>query len=317
MAVYDNEVDTQRPCPISGSHKALVVCERDRHKKSLRNVINKESGLIYVDPVPFKNTEKFYQNEYRKSYKGVLTPKSKHVYRAGGVALRRYSRIKNLINPTSVCLDAGSSSGEFVYLMGKRGHDTQGVEANLPYAEYSQAEFKIPVTICPFSQFHSKKRFDLITMFHVLEHLENPIKDLKHLGKYLKPKGRFIIEVPNILYPNMSFSNKWHPGHLFSYTKDTLPLVMKVAGFDLVKCNTLEDGGNLWGEFAKSNYEHGERICQADGQAIIKELYDKKLNYYLRMGNFLKFIPKIISQLQEYLKAKNKRGSIILDELYH
>ena len=46
-----------------------------------------ESGLIYVDPVPFKNTEEFYKTDYRKSYKGVHSPKPKHVYRAGNVAL--------------------------------------------------------------------------------------------------------------------------------------------------------------------------------------------------------------------------------------
>ena len=117
MAVFINEVDAHRPCPISGSRKALVITEKDRHKKPLRNVINKESGLIYVDPVPFENTEEFYKTEYRKSYKGVHLPKAKHVYRAGKVALNRFSRIEPLITDSSVCLDAGSSSGEFVYLL--------------------------------------------------------------------------------------------------------------------------------------------------------------------------------------------------------
>ena len=68
----------------------------------------------------------------------------------------------------------------------------------MPYAEYSQAELKIPVTISPFSQFQPEQKFDLITMFHVLEHLENPVLDLAHLGQFLNPGGHFIIEVPNI-----------------------------------------------------------------------------------------------------------------------
>ena len=64
-------------------------------RESLRNVLCEESGLIYVDPVPFENTEEFYQTEYRKSYKGVHEPKSKHVYRAGKIALERMSRISS------------------------------------------------------------------------------------------------------------------------------------------------------------------------------------------------------------------------------
>ena len=78
--------------------------------------MNLKSGLI-VDPVPFENTELFYQNDYRKSYKGVHQPKPKHVYRAGKVALARYERLKKLLQKLAKCLDAGSSSGEFVYLL--------------------------------------------------------------------------------------------------------------------------------------------------------------------------------------------------------
>ena len=177
--------------------------------------MNLKSGLIYVDPVPFENTELFYQNDYRKSYKGVHQPKPKHVYRAGKVALARYERLKILLPKTAKCLDAGSSSGEFVYLLQSRGHLSQGVEANIPYAEYSKAELEIPVSVSPFSEFSTDEKFDLITMFHVLEHLEHPIRDLTHLKKFLKPNGYIVIEVPNILYPDMAFSHKWHPSICF------------------------------------------------------------------------------------------------------
>ena len=52
-----------------------------------------ESGLIYVDPVPFENTEEFYKTDYRKSYKGVHSPKPKHVYRAAKIAQQRLSSL--------------------------------------------------------------------------------------------------------------------------------------------------------------------------------------------------------------------------------
>ena len=57
-------------------------------------------------------------------------------------------------------------------------------------------------------------------MFHVLEHLENPVRDLRHLAESLRIGGKMVIEVPNILYPNMAFSNKWHPGHLFLHKRE-------------------------------------------------------------------------------------------------
>ena len=41
------------------------------------------------------------------------------------------------------------------------------------------------------------KKFDVITMFHVLEHLPNQVDTLKQLKKLLKPKGNIIIEIPH------------------------------------------------------------------------------------------------------------------------
>jgi 2-polyprenyl-3-methyl-5-hydroxy-6-metoxy-1,4-benzoquinol methylase len=242
-------IKASRPCPISGTSDAYEVCSRDRHGQPLRNIISADSGLIYVDPVPFENTEEFYKTEYRKSYKGVHQPKPKHVYRAGNVALQRFSRLSKLLPKGASCLDAGSSSGEFVYLLKKRGFDAQGVEANIPYAEYSKKEHGISVSISPFSEYQTDEKFDLITMFHVLEHLENPVRDLSCLAGFLKPDGKLVIEVPNILYPDMAFSHKWHPGHLFSFTDQSLSMLLEKSGFKVISCHPIGDKGQLVGYF--------------------------------------------------------------------
>lgn len=309
-------VMTNSSCPISGTRKAIVVCDKDRHGKPLRNVINVDSGLIFVDPVPFENTEEFYKSEYRKSYKGVHCPKPKHVYRAGKIALERFERVNQLVPDNATTLDAGSSSGEFVYLLQKRGYKAKGIEANKPYAEYSRSELEVDISIQPFSQYLSDEEFDLITMFHVLEHLEHPARDLRKLAERLKPDGHFVIEVPNILYRDMSFNHKWHPGHLFSYTAETLPLLMRTVGFDTVRCSVLGDGGNLWGEFVKTNSVTAEHKLRVNPVETLSRLRRDRFLYYCRMRNFLKFIPKILRQIHEKIKSRNKNGRSILDKLY-
>ena len=311
-------VKTSRACPISNCKDAFLVAEKDRHGAPLRNVMGKDSGLIFVDPVPFENTEEFYKTEYRKSYKGVHRPKPKHIYRAGLVALERYERIKNFISKDAACLDAGSSSGEFVYLLKSRGYRAEGAEANEPYAEYSRSELDISVSILPFSKFKEEQQFDLITMFHVLEHLEHPIRDLTHLAKCLKPNGKFVIEVPNILYSDMAFSHKWHPGHLFSYTKNTLPLLMMKAGLETISCSPIGDGGNLWGVFQKWGGQPNS--CSGstnfDPSDDLRALRRGARSYYLNPKNYLKFIPKTLKQLREKPESRLRSGIEILDELY-
>jgi len=317
MSTPATMIQATRACPISDSKDAYEICSRDRHGKALRNIISANSGLIYVDPVPFENTEEFYKTEYRKSYKGVLNPKPKHIYRAGKVAMHRFSRLNKYLSKGAQCLDAGSSSGEFVYLLKMEGLDVQGVEANIPYAEYSKAELDIDVNISPFSEFQSEDKFDLITMFHVLEHLENPVRDLSYLGGFLKPGGKLVIEVPNILYPNMAFSHKWHPGHLFSFTDKTLSLLLGMAGFKTISCSPIGDGGNLWGVFERLEELGDISIMQSTNfTQIYYQLLKGKWSYRFNISNYFKFVPKILKQFAEKSSSKEKSGRDILDNLY-
>ena len=319
MSMPATMIQATRACPISGSKDAYEVCSKDRHGKPLRNIISANSGLIYVDPVPFENTEEFYKTEYRKSYKCVHRPKPKHVYRAGKVAMGRFSRLSKYLPEGAQCLDAGSSSGEFVYLLNQRSFRAQGVEANLPYAEYSESELNLSVSKSPFSEFKTEEKFDLITMFHVLEHLENPVRDLSHLGQFLKPEGKLVIEVPNILYPDMAFSHKWHPGHLFSFTDQTLSLLLEKAGFSTISCAPIGDGGNLWGVFEISEGGHSKQSIESQRSLCVSNLHELekgKMDYKLNIINYFKFIPKLLNQLVEKKFANPKSGKEILDQLY-
>jgi len=316
MAVFDNEVDAQRPCPISGSHKALVVCERDRHKKPLRNVINMESGLIYVDPVPFKNTEEFYKNEYRKSYKGVHEPKPKHIYRAGKNAIERLDKIKHILHPSSKILDAGSSSGEFVYLAKKQGHRAFGLEANIPYAEFSIKSLEIEVTNAAFSQYKGGNDFDCITLFHVLEHLEYPLRDLTHLSQCLKPGGFIVIEVPNIAYNNMALHHKWHPGHLYSFTATTLNALFETLGFTALECIEVGNGANVFGVFRKTDDKVTTQVAnKAKAEDFLADLTNANQAYYRNPLTYIKPMPKLLRNIHEKYKSYNKSPKIILDHL--
>ena len=52
---------------------------------------------------------------------------------------------------------------------------------------YQEAEFE-------------KESFDLVTLFQVLEHLADPVEDIRSMSEFLKPDGLFVIEVPDILF---------------------------------------------------------------------------------------------------------------------
>ena len=309
-------VEANRPCPISGTNEALEVYAVDRHGKDLRNVINKASGLIYVDPVPFKNTEAFYRTEYRKSYKGVLTPKPKHIYRAGKNALKRLKLLEPILKPEARILDAGSSSGEFVYLSAKKGYISSGLEANVPYAEFSKQALGIEVTNNAFSEFSTETTYDCITLFHVLEHLEHPKRDLLHLSKNLQVGGIIAIEVPNIAYHKMALKHKWHPGHLYSYTPATLAALLQSLGFEIVQCEKVDKDANVFGVFKKNQNPKPVSLPQEiQARAHVERLRKDNFIYYCNLLTYIKPIPKLIKNFQEKCAANRKSPIEILDSL--
>lgn len=307
---------TSRPCPISGTHEAFLVSNADRHGKDLRNVINIDSGLIYVDPVPFENTEKFYKNEYRKSYKGIHQPKPKHIYRAGKNAISRLKKIEHVLKPNSKILDAGSSSGEFVYLAEKKGHRAYGLEANIPYAEFSKRALEIEVTNATFSEYNGENDFDFVTLFHVLEHLEHPKRDLIHLSECLKTGSCMVIEVPNIAYKRMALSHKWHPGHLYSYTITTLTALLETLGFATVECTEVGKGANIFGIFRKTDSGAATQTVSKDtSKDLLSNLKKANLAYYCNLFTYFKPFPKLLKNIQEKSASSNKSPKAILDQL--
>ena len=182
---------------------------------------------------------------------------------------------------------------------------------------FGKKELGIDVDAKAFSEFKSELKFDAITMFHVLEHLENPISTLEHLSSFLKPDGFLIIEVPNILYPSMSFIQKWHPGHLFSYCTETLAKIAEGISMEVVLCETISDGGNIFSVLKKSPIVNPEQpLTKFIPEDKLKLLLVQKKDIFFKVTTYLKFMLKIKKSVTEWIKTKSKSPKAILDEIY-
>ena len=267
------------------------------------------------------NVEQYYKLTYRQRYKCSLRPQRRHVLRAARCALHRFKRIapelKQMGRSQLRTLDAGASSGEFVFLMKKLGHIASGIEANHGYAMHAIEELGLDVANCTFSEFsHTPETFDLITLFHVLEHLEFPIEELRRLAGYLKNDGLLVIEVPNILHTQMKFSRKWHEAHLFGFSIETLETTAARAGLTAVRCGTIEDGGNLFAVFKKGpemSPEDASRRLDGHFENAIQQLrHNSNLRYYAQSSTWLKIPRKLRVHLEEMSTANSFSNSLTL-----
>ena len=103
---------------------------------------------------------------------------------------------------TKSILDIGSGSGFFLKRAKEKGWTVTGVEPNYFAAKYSE-KIGIPVITDFFQNIDIKnmKKYDVINLFDVLEHVRNPTELLKKCHRLLKSRGIIVIEVPNDYNP--------------------------------------------------------------------------------------------------------------------
>jgi 2-polyprenyl-3-methyl-5-hydroxy-6-metoxy-1,4-benzoquinol methylase len=236
-------------CNLCGGHEVRELSRRSRSGQPLRTVACIACGLVWSDPRPH-DARRFYEDEYRLAYKHTFEPKPKHVLRAGKVALARLRAIEPYLRPASRVLDVGSGGGEFAYLLQSRGHDVLGVEPNRGYADYAAREYGLHIERGFIDDVAlPAANFDLITIWHVLEHTEHPAAVLARLRSALKPGGVLIVEVPNVEATCQAPRSTFHEAHLYNFNRATLARMAERAGLEPLALSLSADGGNIFAAF--------------------------------------------------------------------
>lgn len=315
--VPGSPVIAARPCPLCEDREAIVVAERDRHGAPLRNVIAAKSGLIRVDPLPVQDLAKFYREDYRVAYKQTLVPKPKHLLRAGRVALARHGHSGRLAKAGMRTLDIGAGGGEWVYLMKTLGCEAFGIEPNTGYGSFAKDQYGVDVALGMYQEAaFEAESFDLLSLFQVLEHLADPVEDLRAMSRLLKNGGLFLIEVPDILFPGMRFGHKWHEGHLFGFDALTLEAVAAKAGLKRRFVEVLP--GNLFGVFEKSGDE-SLPIPDLSGHCEFAKsaLEHAKLQYWSLPETYTKVPRRLAKRIGEkWVSSREPNPRAILDRVY-
>ncbi len=235
-------------CYLCGSTSStpFIEAEDDLGGKAgrFRFVRCNQCSLTYQSPrLSFEHIGAYYDDEYiahrKKTDWGVLTPlyewaMSKHD-RNKLALVNRYLPL----NSDRKILDIGCGSGSFLSMATKlHGVNASGIDlkdlSSLPWMH--ELDFRSGTLA---SQDFEPRSFDLITMWHFLEHDYDPVETLAKARDLLAPQGRLIIEVPNL--DSLSFNlyrNRWPglqaPQHTLLLDMKTLPALVSRAGFKVV-----------------------------------------------------------------------------------
>lgn len=131
-------------------------------------------------------------------------------------------------------LDIGCAWGFFLDRCKQRGWEVCGVELSHVEADYARRRFGLEVFNGALGDARFPGRhFDVVTLWHVFEHIHDPLATLAEIRRILKPGGVVVIAVPTpISAPDYVFDSV--PLHLFYFNESTLVRALRLAGFRVI-----------------------------------------------------------------------------------
>ncbi len=225
-------------CPLCSSSSARTLfIARDRlvgRPGEFPVVRCTSCGLVFLRPRPSSSVlGSFYPDTY---YPLDQQPSREAFAVAEGLLARviEWGRRQRLQVPS--ILDIGCGTGLFLHLAHEAGLYVRGIELSDSAVEYARARYGLDVHHGTLKNAElPDESFDIVTMWHVLEHLPNPVEALRRVARVLRPGGLLLLGVPNIdSIEARIFGRRWFsldaPRHLSHFTPHTLAAVLNAAG---------------------------------------------------------------------------------------
>lgn len=199
-------------------------------------------ALAYrVDPSKEEEIKNYYRHHYRPApnIMNLITTGHKRAYIE--LFLKEFLATKTnaIIHRPMVCGDVGCATGYIPHWLRSIGHKATACELTMTYRRFAEHFYGVPVT----EELETKHRYDLITIYHVLEHLMEPDKKLAHYVSLLAPGGHILVSVPEWLDTleessgslSAEFSHLFHKDHINVFTSNSIKNLFNHAGLEIVK----------------------------------------------------------------------------------
>jgi len=200
----------------------------------------KELDMFQTIPQPAeKDLAKYYASDayisHTASKRNVLE-KVYHLVRAF-MLKRKYKLVVNNTKAHGALLDIGCGTGDFLMEVKKQGWDTLGVEPNLKARSLAREKGLQVYDALRLEQMPPNS-FDVITLWHVLEHLPNLDAQINIIKNLLKPDGLLVIAVPNFnSFDARYYKAQWAaydvPRHLWHFSKTAIRRLFQPHGLQV------------------------------------------------------------------------------------
>jgi 2-polyprenyl-3-methyl-5-hydroxy-6-metoxy-1,4-benzoquinol methylase len=236
---------TIQKCPVCGnSSLSLFLTTKDYFLTQSSFTIDQcnSCGFVFTNPIPFlSDLPKYYDSPEYLSHTANSFGFTSQIYKIFRNAnIRNKFRIVNRYAKEKTILDIGCGTGELLHYFQKMGWKVQGVEPNESARKFAQKNYNIPVLNEDSLAEIDEESFDIISMWHVLEHVPDLNGRMIQLKKLVKKEGILIIALPNLNAPDaIKYGPHWAgldvPRHLYHFTEDSFRLLLEKHQMELLE----------------------------------------------------------------------------------
>jgi 2-polyprenyl-3-methyl-5-hydroxy-6-metoxy-1,4-benzoquinol methylase len=224
---------------FSEDHRFITVKDFSVSGESFSLLLNEEYQLLKTHPQPTLDRLGMYYefDDYISHTDGKRTLFEKMYHFIKRRAIKNKLRLIEQHQPVKgKILDIGAGTGDFLLEAKNKNWETVGVEPN---EKAKSIAIKKGVLFADTIEKLESNSFDVITLWHVLEHVPDVVHQVAELKRLLKPSGTLIIAVPNF----KSFDAKYYktfwaaydvPRHLWHFSKTAIEKLFDKQNMNLV-----------------------------------------------------------------------------------
>lgn len=233
--IRNNKMTSEKTTPY------LICKDHTVSNKYFELIYNYELDMLVTKPQPTTiELPSYYESDAYISHTDSKKSITDKLYQT----VKKYALYKKLqlINSFETSgkniLDVGCGTGDFLLTCKKNGWNITGVEPNVKVKKIAVDKLNMKL-FSDITQLNSKK-FDVITLWHALEHVQNLTTHVENVKSLLKPNGVLIVAVPNFKSYDATFYRQFWaaydvPRHLWHFSKQAIELLFLKQKMKVVK----------------------------------------------------------------------------------
>jgi len=285
-------------CPIcSSSEQQIFIKSKDYFltNEEFTIVECKNCGFRFVNPRPTQEKiGKYYETEEYVSHSNTKKGIINLVYAiVKNRALKNKYKLVSQTQKGKEILDIGCGPGDFLSVFKTNGWNTYGIEPNKSAREIAKKDHNLNVFSEDELETFSAKKFDVITLWHVLEHVHTLNSRIEKLKSLLKDDGLLVVAVPNCAsYDATKYGKFWAaydlPRHIYHFRQSDIKTLFSKHGMKITKTIPMKYD-SYYISLLSEKYKTGkQKICSAFFSGLKSNLKANRNGEYSSLIYFIR-----------------------------